>query len=145
LSRAWAIQVLILAFVVIVIGGIGSMRGAFLAALLIGLVDTLGPLICDRYPAAGDAALTGPHGRSGHRIDVDLRVDGTGPLFSAFRSVSGTRSRMNQTLAASGTLGLAAKRSRGWIARGHFPVACIGSVRRWDLVRKATCSAFLPA
>src|SRR5215475_3222695 len=35
-------SVLILAFVVIVIGGIGSMRGAFLAALLIGLVDTLG-------------------------------------------------------------------------------------------------------
>jgi len=34
--------VLILAFVVIVIGGIGSMRGAFLAALFIGLVDTLG-------------------------------------------------------------------------------------------------------
>jgi branched-chain amino acid transport system permease protein len=34
--------VLILAFVVIVIGGIGSIRGAFLAALLIGLVDTLG-------------------------------------------------------------------------------------------------------
>ncbi|MFC7397050.1 branched-chain amino acid ABC transporter permease [Chelatococcus sp. GCM10030263] len=35
-------NVLILAFVVIVIGGIGSLRGAFLAALLIGLVDTLG-------------------------------------------------------------------------------------------------------
>jgi len=35
-------SVLILAFVVIVIGGIGSMRGAFMAALLIGLVDTLG-------------------------------------------------------------------------------------------------------
>jgi branched-chain amino acid transport system permease protein len=34
--------VLILAFVVIVIGGIGSIRGAFLGALLIGLVDTLG-------------------------------------------------------------------------------------------------------
>src|SRR5260221_2626241 len=34
--------VLILAFVVIVIGGIGSIRGAFLAALLIGVVDTLG-------------------------------------------------------------------------------------------------------
>lgn len=34
--------VLILAFVVIVIGGIGSMRGAFVAALLVGLVDTLG-------------------------------------------------------------------------------------------------------
>jgi branched-chain amino acid transport system permease protein len=34
--------VLILAFVVIVIGGIGSIRGAFLSALLIGLVDTVG-------------------------------------------------------------------------------------------------------
>jgi branched-chain amino acid transport system permease protein len=34
--------VLILAFVVIVVGGIGSIRGAFLAALAIGLVDTLG-------------------------------------------------------------------------------------------------------
>ena len=38
-------NVLILAFVVIVIGGIGSVRGAFLAALLIGLVDTLGRFV----------------------------------------------------------------------------------------------------
>jgi branched-chain amino acid transport system permease protein len=35
-------NILILAFVVIVIGGIGSMRGAFLAALMVGLVDTVG-------------------------------------------------------------------------------------------------------
>ena len=35
-------NVLILAFVVIVIGGIGSIRGAFLAALLVGVVDTVG-------------------------------------------------------------------------------------------------------
>jgi branched-chain amino acid transport system permease protein len=34
--------ILILTFVVIVIGGIGSIRGAFLAALLIGVIDTLG-------------------------------------------------------------------------------------------------------
>ncbi|MEM7074461.1 MAG: branched-chain amino acid ABC transporter permease [Pseudomonadota bacterium] len=34
--------VLILAFVVIVIGGIGSVRGAFVGALLVGLTDTLG-------------------------------------------------------------------------------------------------------
>jgi len=33
---------LILAFVVIVIGGIGSIKGAFMASLLVGLVDTLG-------------------------------------------------------------------------------------------------------
>jgi branched-chain amino acid transport system permease protein len=35
-------NVLILAFVVIVIGGVGSVRGAFLAALLVGLLDTIG-------------------------------------------------------------------------------------------------------
>lgn len=35
-------QVLILAFVVIVIGGIGSVRGAFAGALLVGIVDTMG-------------------------------------------------------------------------------------------------------
>lgn len=34
--------VLILAFVVIVIGGIGSIKGALLGALLVGVVDTLG-------------------------------------------------------------------------------------------------------
>jgi len=35
-------NVLILAFVVIVIGGIGSIRGAFVGALLVGAVDTMG-------------------------------------------------------------------------------------------------------
>jgi len=35
-------NLLILAFVVIVIGGIGSIRGAFIAALMVGLVETLG-------------------------------------------------------------------------------------------------------
>jgi branched-chain amino acid transport system permease protein len=34
-------QVLILTFVVIIIGGVGSIRGAFVGALLVGLVDTL--------------------------------------------------------------------------------------------------------
>lgn len=35
-------EMLILALVVIVIGGIGSIRGAFIASLLIGVVDTMG-------------------------------------------------------------------------------------------------------
>jgi branched-chain amino acid transport system permease protein len=35
-------QVLIICFVVVVIGGIGSVRGAFVAALLVGFVDTFG-------------------------------------------------------------------------------------------------------
>ncbi|MBM3393630.1 MAG: branched-chain amino acid ABC transporter permease [Betaproteobacteria bacterium] len=35
-------SILILAFVVIVVGGIGSIRGAFIGAVLAGMVDTLG-------------------------------------------------------------------------------------------------------
>jgi branched-chain amino acid transport system permease protein len=35
-------QILIISFVVVVIGGIGSIKGAFLGALLIGLADTFG-------------------------------------------------------------------------------------------------------
>ena len=35
-------SILILTFVVIVIGGVGSVKGAFIAALLVGVVDTLG-------------------------------------------------------------------------------------------------------
>ena len=55
--------VLILAFVVIVIGGIGSIRGAFIAALLVGLLDTLGrtmlPDLLRLVMAAAPARQTG--------------------------------------------------------------------------------------
>jgi branched-chain amino acid transport system permease protein len=52
-------QVLIMTFVAIVIGGLGSIRGAFVGALAIGVVDTLGrayiPLLL-RSVAAPDVA-----------------------------------------------------------------------------------------
>jgi branched-chain amino acid transport system permease protein len=54
--------ILIQVFVVIVIGGIGSIRGAFVAALIVGLVDTLGraflrPLLGTMIsPTAADSA-----------------------------------------------------------------------------------------
>jgi len=35
-------NILILAFVVIIIGGVGSIRGAFVAAIIVGLIDTIG-------------------------------------------------------------------------------------------------------
>jgi branched-chain amino acid transport system permease protein len=38
-------QILIISFVVVVIGGIGSIRGAFLGSLLIGLADTFGQVL----------------------------------------------------------------------------------------------------
>jgi len=44
--------VLILAFVVIVIGGIGSIKGAFVGALLVGVTDTLGRIFLPQMLAA---------------------------------------------------------------------------------------------
>jgi branched-chain amino acid transport system permease protein len=35
-------NILIVAFVVIIIGGVGSIRGAFVAAIIVGLIDTIG-------------------------------------------------------------------------------------------------------
>jgi branched-chain amino acid transport system permease protein len=56
-------NLLILAFVVIVIGGPGSILGAFLAALLVGLVDTLGktlaPELMRLFLAPSPARQTG--------------------------------------------------------------------------------------
>ena len=40
-------QIIIVAFVVIVIGGIGSIRGSFIAALITGLIDSLGRSFLD--------------------------------------------------------------------------------------------------
>ncbi|MDF3382860.1 MULTISPECIES: branched-chain amino acid ABC transporter permease [Sulfitobacter] len=55
--------VLILAFVVIVIGGIGSIKGALIGALLVGLTDTLGsvllPLIFANFMEASAATSVG--------------------------------------------------------------------------------------
>jgi len=57
-------NVLILALVVIVIGGIGSIRGAFYAALLVGLVDTMGraymPQITRQFFERSAADAAGP-------------------------------------------------------------------------------------
>ena len=47
--------ILILALVVTVIGGIGSIRGAFVAALIVGLVDTFGRVLLP--PALGSMAI----------------------------------------------------------------------------------------
>ena len=47
-------QVLIVCFVVVVIGGIGSVRGAFLAAILVGIVDTFGKVL---FPQAAGIAV----------------------------------------------------------------------------------------
>jgi len=57
-------SILILAFVVIVIGGIGSIRGALVGSLLVGLVDTLGravlPSLLRVFLSAEVASNLGP-------------------------------------------------------------------------------------
>ena len=55
-------QVLILAFVVIVIGGIGSIRGAFIAAVVTGLIDTIAgpPMGVIAFLPANAAEAAGP-------------------------------------------------------------------------------------
>jgi len=57
-------NILILAFVVIIIGGIGSIRGAFVASLVVGLIDTVGraflPDLLHRVLSTNAAATLGP-------------------------------------------------------------------------------------
>jgi branched-chain amino acid transport system permease protein len=57
-------NILILAFVVIIIGGIGSIRGAFVAAIIVGLIDTIGraflPDMLHRVLSTNAAATLGP-------------------------------------------------------------------------------------
>jgi branched-chain amino acid transport system permease protein len=56
-------SVLILAFVVVVIGGIGSVKGAFVAAIVVGVVDTLGrtfgPILLQMVMDPSAASQTG--------------------------------------------------------------------------------------
>lgn len=57
-------DIIITAFVVIIVGGIGSMKGAFIAAVLIGIIDTLGRSflkdILELFMESASAATAGP-------------------------------------------------------------------------------------
>jgi branched-chain amino acid transport system permease protein len=57
-------NILILAFVVIIIGGIGSIRGALLASIFVGLVDTIGraflPDLLRLFMTTNTASTAGP-------------------------------------------------------------------------------------
>ena len=82
-------NILILAFVVIIIGGIGSIRGAFVAAIIVGLIDTIGRAFLPdllRAVLSTNAALDLG---AVAVVDVDLHADGGGPGVPAGRPVSG--------------------------------------------------------
>jgi branched-chain amino acid transport system permease protein len=44
-------QILIVCFVVVVVGGIGSINGAMIASLAIGLADTVGKVLAPEFSA----------------------------------------------------------------------------------------------
>ena len=84
-------NILILAFVVIVIGGIGSIRGALVGALLVGFVDTFGRTVLQELfraflpPQLASAA--GP----ARRLGGDLRLHGGRARHQAAGPVPGAR------------------------------------------------------
>jgi branched-chain amino acid transport system permease protein len=57
-------EMLILAFVVIVIGGIGSVRGALVASIIVGIVETVGrsilPYLMQQIVSSDAAQTAGP-------------------------------------------------------------------------------------
>lgn len=50
-------NVLIVCFVIVVIGGIGSIKGAFIAALLVGLADTFGKVLLPEFASVATYAV----------------------------------------------------------------------------------------
>ena len=82
-------NILILAFVITVIGGIGSIRGALVAAMLVGFIDTLGraffPDLLRMVLSPGGGLDRG----AGAVVDADLPADGDRAGGQAGRPVLG--------------------------------------------------------
>ncbi len=84
-------NILILAFVITVIGGIGSIRGAFVAAILVGFIDTVGRSYLPdllRMVLSKEAAA---HRGAGALVHADLSADGDRAGGQAARPVFGER------------------------------------------------------
>ena len=82
-------NILILAFVVIIIGGIGSIRGAFVASILVGMIDTVGraflPDVLKLFLSQRRRLDRGAR----FVLDADLSGDGGDSGVAAGRSVPG--------------------------------------------------------
>ena len=87
-------SILILAFVVIVIGGIGSIRGAFAGALVVGIVDTLGRTLLPMSLRAVLPPAMACQSGSFAGLHSHLRPDGRGAVLAATRVVPGARRLM---------------------------------------------------
>ena len=65
-------EILIQVFVVIVIGGIGSIRGALVGAVVVGMVDTLGRAFLKPMLSTIDRTVGRRQRRAGAGLDADL-------------------------------------------------------------------------
>ena len=84
-------NILILAFVITVIGGIGSIRGALVAALLVGFIDTLGRAYLPDLLRLVLSHGCGLDRGAGAVLDADLSADGGRAGGEARRPVLGGR------------------------------------------------------
>ena len=131
-------NILILAFVVIIIGGIGSIRGAFVAAIFVGLIDTVGraflPDLLHRVLSTNAAATLGP----GVVVDVDLHGDGGGTGVSAGRIVPG-----GEPMSASFESSLNAAPATWLSPRAAVTVVLLAALALLPLYTTLTGNAFL--
>ena len=87
-------NILILAFVVIIIGGIGSIRGAFVAAIIVGLIDTIGRAFLPDLVRELRQLQRRFESRAVAVVDDHLHADGGGAGVPAGRSVPGGEQMM---------------------------------------------------
>jgi branched-chain amino acid transport system permease protein len=99
---------LIVSFLVIVIGGLGSIAGAFVAAIIVGIVDTLG-----RFFASAMARL---HRRTRARLHGKLCLDGRSPVCAPARS-AGLSARVTRCCASIDTRQSSCSRCCSWQRR----------------------------
>ena len=105
-------NILILAFVIIVIGGIGSIRGAFLAAIFVGMIDTLGraflPDLLRMVLSSAAASTAAP----ALVLDADLSADGDRAGRAAGGAVSGRQAMKSHINVRNVVVALVALASR---------------------------------
>ena len=100
-------NILILAFVVIIIGGIGSIRGAFVASIFVGLVDTIGRAFLPDAAQGRAEPGRGLDGGAGAVVDADLPADG-GRAGACARRACSRRPADDRRAHARATLAVAA-------------------------------------
>ena len=106
-------NILILAFVIIIIGGIGSIRGALVAALLVGLIDTIGRAFLPDLLRLFLSSRTPLGGHARNIVHDDLSGDGDRAGGAAAGSVPGFRQMTRLAHAAQ----------RGGRCAAHLPGA----------------------